>query len=151
VAVHIPIKAGPHSVRLLAHNIAYDRADDSWSATRHATVTRRTVAVIWSIRSGTTPSGHATLRLTGYAYDAVRRGAAPTVRILLDGKRYHTLRTNLPSPKRNKALHLTGRHRFDVTIRVPAGKHTVQVRAVPVSTYSVAGVSKKWTAGFVKR
>lgn len=141
----IPLAAGRHPFRLLAHHVAPDRVKDAWSAQGHITITRKTLAVIWSARAATTASGHKALRITGYGYDRLRRGTVPRMQVLVDGKVLRTFTADLPSPNMNKSHQLSGPHRYDVTVPVTSGTHTVQVRTLKIATYSVAGATRVFT------
>ncbi len=148
-SVHVPLSAGPHPTRVLAHNIGYDRVRSAWSGQRHVTVRKRTVAVLSSVTTGV-HGRHGTLRVTGYGYDSFNGGTAPRVQVLVDGRVASTLRTYQSSTDFNRARQLSGRHRFGVTIAAAPGHHTVQLRTLKVNKYSVVGHSRKLRSGFVK-
>ncbi len=151
VEASIPMGAGTHPTRLLAHNIPYDGVADAWSAQGYVTVKRTTVAAIWSTHVGHTADGHGTLRVVGYGFDRLARDTAPQMQVLVDGTVRRTFTPNQASPEMNRIHDLSGDHRFDITVEVSAGRHTVQARTLPIATYSRTGASAKVRSGFVPR
>jgi cell wall-associated NlpC family hydrolase len=56
------------------------------------------------------------LRVTGWAYDPARSGAAVTVKLFVDGNYVGSVRADDPSPVLDESLHISGGHRYVLVV-----------------------------------
>lgn len=84
------------------------------------------------------------LHVTGWAYDPARPSASVSVRLIVDGSYVATVRADDPSPNVDAAQHVSGRHRFEVTVAwAPrATRLVVRTRGVRVGAPLVTVASR---------
>ena len=76
--------------------------------------------------------GH--IHVTGWSVDPYRSGKSNSENVIVDGVSVALPMADKIRPDVNKALHVTGRHGFDVTVKVRAGTHQVCVVTRPLAS-----------------
>lgn len=84
------------------------------------------------------------LHVIGWAYDPARPSASVSVRLVVDGSYVATVHADDPSPNIDAAQHVSGRHRFEVTVAwAPrATRLVVRTRGVRVGAPLVTVASR---------
>ena len=80
------------------------------------------------------------IHVAGWALDPLHLAASSRIRISIDGRAAVEFTTAVLRSDVNRSTGSTGRHGFDVTVPVPAGRHTVSVSPLPVGTPTIATV-----------
>jgi cell wall-associated NlpC family hydrolase len=83
-----------------------------------------------------------TLRVTGWAYDPARPSASVTVRVYVDGSYVGSTRADGPSPDVDSYHHISGDHRYALTV-----SHAAVARQVTVKTTGVRASAPLTTVG----